>query len=258
MPELPEVERAAQLLHAAVCGRTLRAVEWLHPALARSAPAELGAVLGARVERVLRVAKWQEIRFSTGGVLVVHFRMTGDWAVTSRVVAPAHARAHFAFSAGRHVWLVDPRVLARVSLRLPGDAPAARIGPDALDPTLTGTSLRARFAGRRAAIKQVLLDQGIIAGVGNIYAAEALWYARIDPRTPAAQLSAPRVQRVLDGIRWTMERALADPGRQQYGERTDRLAVYDRAGEPCARCGAPIRRIVQGQRSTYWCAHCQR
>lgn len=259
MPELPEVDAAARYLHEHVAGRTLRAVTWLHPSLQRHAPAAMPALIGQRVERVRRVAKWQEVDFAGGDVLVVHFRMTGDWAVSARPVAPALARAHFAFSGPRHVWLVDPRVLARLQVRLAGDdAPASRTGPDALDPTLDAPTLRARFAPRRAPIKTVLLDQSVIAGVGNIYAAEALWFARINPTTPATQLSLARVQRLLEGIRWTMQLALAEQGRHQYRTATERLVVYDREGQPCPRCGAAIARITQGQRSTYLCRRCQR
>lgn len=259
MPELPEVEGAARYLHAQVAGRTLRSVTWLHDAFARHADPRILSLTGRRVDAVARVAKWQEVRFTDGSVLVVHFRMTGDWAVTRRPDAPLHARAHFAFSGDCHVWLVDPRVLSRVSLRTADEVPpASRVGPDALDPALDARQLRARFAARRAPIKQVLLDQSVIAGVGNIYAAEALWHARVDPGTPARQLSLARVGRVIDGIRWTMGLAFAEMGRHQYGEATARFAVYDREGEPCLRCGAPVRRITQGQRSTYCCRRCQR
>lgn len=259
MPELPEVEGAARFLHAQIAGRTLRSVAWLHDAFARHVDPRIASLVGRKVDAVTRVAKWQEVRFTDGSVLVVHFRMTGDWAVTSRPVAPTHARAHFAFSGSCHLWLVDPRVLARLSLRDAGDSAAAsRVGPDALDPALDARALRARLASRRAPIKQVLLDQSVIAGVGNIYAAEALWHARIDPETPARQLSLARVERVIAGIRWTMGLAFAEMGRHQYGEATSRFVVYDREGEPCHRCDTPIRRITQGQRSTYCCRRCQR
>jgi formamidopyrimidine-DNA glycosylase len=259
MPELPEVEGAARYLHAHIAGRTLRTVEWLHPSLMRDGALRVASLIGRTVTAVTRVAKWQEIRFADGAVVVVHFRMTGDWAVTKRNTAPTHARAHFGFSGGVHVWLVDPRVLARVQVRDAGEpdlSPA--VGPDALDPTLSGRVLRARLAARRAPIKQVLLDQTVIAGIGNIYAAEALWHARINPVTPAQQLSEVRVTRVLDGVRWTMGLAFEQMGRHQYGDATDRFAVYDREGEPCGRCGAAIARITQGQRSTYFCRRCQR
>jgi formamidopyrimidine-DNA glycosylase len=259
MPELPEVEGAARYLHAHIAGRTLRTVEWLHPSLMRDGALRVASLIGRTVTAVTRVAKWQEIRFADGAVVVVHFRMTGDWAVTKRNTAPRHARAHFGFSGGVHVWLVDPRVLARVQVRGAGEpdlSPA--VGPDAMDAALSAAALRARFVGRRAPIKQVLLDQRVVAGVGNIYAAEALWYARIAPATPAQQLSLGRVERLLAGIRWTMGLAFAQMGRQQYGQATDRFSVYDREGQPCPLCTAPIARITQGQRSTYYCRRCQR
>lgn len=259
MPELPEVEEAARYLHTQIAGRTLRAVSWLHAALARHADVRVPTLIGRRVTAVRRIAKWQEVLFADGAALIVHFRMTGDWAVTSRPQPPTHARAHFVFSGSRHLWLVDPRVLSRVSMRDTGEPSAkARVGPDALDPALDGRQLRARLATRRASIKQVILDQSVLAGVGNIYAAEALWYARIDPETPAQQLSLVRVDRLIAGIRWTMGLAFEAMGRHRYGEATDRFKVYDREGLPCARCGTAIARIRQGQRSTYLCRRCQR
>lgn len=259
MPELPEVEAAARLLHARIAGRTLQEVTWLHRAMLRDAAADVRTLIGHRVTRVLRVAKWQEVVFDDESALIVHFRMTGDWAITASPEAPRHARAHFVFSGSCHVWLVDPRVLARVTVRRSGDvAAASRTGPDALDPALDARTLRARFATRHTAIKLALLDQSVIAGIGNIYAAEALWHARINPSTAARQLSLVRVGRLLDGIRWTLQLALDEAGRHQYGSATERLAVYDREGQPCRRCGTPIARTTQGQRSTYWCRRCQR
>lgn len=259
MPELPEVEGAARYLHAQIAGRTLRSVEWLHAAIARHADSRVPSLIGRRVAAVTRVAKWQEVRFTDGAALIVHFRMTGDWAVTRGTAPPTHARAHLCFSGARHVWLIDPRVLARIGMREVGDATGAdRVGPDALDPALDGRRLRERIASRRSPIKQVLLDQSVVAGIGNIYAAEALWHARIDPETPARQLSLARADRLIAGIRWTMGLALEEMGRHQYGQATDRLAVYDREGQPCPRCTRAITRIVQGQRSTYLCRRCQR
>lgn len=258
MPELPEVDAAARQLDAAIRGRVLRAVSLLHPAIRRVDEARLSSLVGQRVVKAARVAKWQEVTFERGDVLVVHFRMTGDWAVSATSAGPPHARAHFAFSGRCHVWLVDPRALARLGVRLAGEADTSRAGPDAMDPALDATQLRARFRGRRAAIKQVLLDQQVLAGVGNIYASEALWHARIHPAAPAGQLSAARVARLLTGIRWAMDLAFAEQGRHQYGTATARFRVYDREGLPCERCGSAIARTVQGQRSTYWCRRCQR
>lgn len=259
MPELPEVEAAARFLRAQILGRTVRSVQWLHPALERHTAVDASTLAGRCVADVRRVAKWQEVHFTDGSALIVHFRMTGDWAITARPVPPLHARAHFAFSGSRHLWLVDPRVLARVQLREVGASGGTpTVGPDAMDTALTAGVLRPRLAMRRASIKQVLLDQSVIAGVGNIYASEALWSARINPSTPAQQLSHARVERLLTGIRWTMGLAFEEMGRHQYGTATDRLVVYDREGEPCRRCGTAVARTVQGQRSTFWCRRCQR
>ena len=259
MPELPEVEYAARVARDAVAGRTLTTLRALHAALARDGAVDAAQVLvGRRLIDVRRVAKWQEFVFDDGAVLVVHFRMTGDWAVTDDAAVPRHARLELGFDDGRRLWLVDPRVLGRIAYIAPGTARTTRVGPDAHDPSLTPVALRARLARRSVAIKQALLDQAIVAGLGNIYAAEALWHARIHPATPASSLSLARVTRLLDGMRWALGEALGDPGRQAYGESLDRLAVYDKAGRPCPRCAAPIRRMVQGQRSTYWCGRCQR
>ena len=259
MPELPEVEGAARFLHANIAGKVLREVHWLHPSLARDSALRVPSLIHRTVQAVVRVAKWQEVRFTDGAVMVVHFRMTGDWAVTRRAEPPTHSRAHFVFSGRTHLWLVDPRVLARIQMREAHEpVTTPTVGPDAMDADLRAELLRARFANRKAPIKQVLLDQSVIAGIGNIYAAEALWYARISPLTAAQQLSLVRVERLLTGSRWTMGLAFAQMGRQQYGEATDRFSVYDREGAPCSRCATPIARITQGQRSTYYCRRCQR
>jgi formamidopyrimidine-DNA glycosylase len=156
------------------------------------------------------------------------------------------------------VSLVDPRALGGVSWHAPGQAPVPRLGPDALDESFDATSLRAALRSRRAAIKPALLDQRVVAGVGNIYAAEALWRAQIDPRVVAASLGAVRAARLVDAIRGVLRDALGTPGRYQDGEALERLAVYGREGRPCLRCGAAVRRIVQAGRSTYFCAGCQR
>ena len=159
---------------------------------------------------------------------------------------------------GTRVSLVDPRALGGVTWHAPGLAPAPRLGPDALDDAFGGVALRAALRTRRAAIKPALLDQRVVAGVGNIYAAEALWRARIDPRAVASSLGPARAARLVDAIKAVLRDALDAPGRYQDGEALERLAVYGREGEPCARCGAPVRRIVQAGRSTYFCARCQR
>jgi len=158
---------------------------------------------------------------------------------------------------GRRIALVDPRALATVTLHRDATAALPALGPEPHDTSLDVAYLRGRLAKRRGAIKPTLLDQGLIAGLGNIYAAEALWRARIDPRARAASLSVGRLERLLAAIRETIRIAREEPRRYSSDDAPE-FAVYDREGEPCLRCGAPIRRIVQAGRSTYFCPVCQR
>jgi formamidopyrimidine-DNA glycosylase len=259
VPEQPEVERAAALLRTALVGRRLEAVELLHPALRRTlGDAELASLAGHVVTAVERRGKHQFLRLDDGRVLHAHFRMAGDWRIVRVDEAlPRHARAVLACDDGSRVVLVDPRALAGLSL-LAADAPLPALGPEADDPSLTPGALRASLAGRRGPLKPVLLDQRVVAGVGNIYAAEALWHARISPMAAASSLSPARVARLLAGIRTALaEGARAATRYQESGEEAG-LAVYGREGEPCRRCGTAIRRVVQSGRSTYYCPRCQR
>lgn len=250
MPELPEVESAVRALRAAVEGRVVVRARVFHPSLrARVAPARLRTLVGARVERVERRGKHQLLHFADGRALHAHFRMTGDWHVDRADAAPPrYGRAVVELDDGGRVWLVDPRALSTLDIRNDVAMLDLGLGPDALDPTLRARDLAPGLARRRGAIKPALLDQALIAGVGNIYAAEALWLARIDPRGGAATLSGGLVTKLLGAIRSVMRRALRG---------TMRFAVYDRAGLPCRRCRTTIERIVQAGRSTYFCPGCQ-
>jgi len=260
MPELPEVEAAVRVLRAAAVGRTIREVLTRHAAARRALPDDAAAALaGRRIVAVTRLGKHQAMALDDGSTLHAHFRMTGDWDVGPvDAPLPPHARVVLALDDGTRVVLVDPRALGSISWHAPGQAPAPRLGPDALDDAFDAPALRAALRTRRAAIKPALLDQRVVAGVGNIYAAEALWLARIDPRVPAASLGPARAQRLVAAIKAVMREALDAPGRYQDGEAVERLHVYGREGEPCTRCGAAIRRIVQAGRSTYFCGSCQR
>src|SRR5262249_30674590 len=129
------------------------------------------------------------------------------------------------------------------------------LGPEPDDPALTAKALAAVLSKRRGPIKPVLLDQRVIAGLGNIYAAEALWHARISPSTPASSLSPKQVSALVKAIRRVTDRAT---GARSTDSSVSRLAVYDREGKPCRRCRTPIKRLVQAGRSTYYCPSCQR
>jgi formamidopyrimidine-DNA glycosylase len=153
---------------------------------------------------------------------------------------------------------VDRRALATLSWIAPGEPAAPQLGPDALDPTFGARQLGEALSRKRSAIKPALLDQRVVAGVGNIYAAEALWQARISPFAAAARLRANRLERLVAAIRFVMTRARRRPARYSGNGSGTRFRVYDRAGEPCPRCASPIARAVQAGRSTYYCPRCQR
>jgi formamidopyrimidine-DNA glycosylase len=258
MPELPEVEAAIRQLRPIVEARTIVRVRTLHAATVRALPDDARRqVEGRRITAVERRGKHQLLRLDDGAVLHAHFRMAGDWHVApSTVAAPPHARLAVDLDDGVTVWLVDPRALATL-VRLSHGAPLPAVGPDALTDVQPSTFATA-LARRRGPIKPALLDQRVLAGVGNIYAAEALWRARIDPRTVSSSLGARRRQRLLEAVRDTLADALVAPGRYARGETVAAMRVYGREGEPCARCATPVRRIVQAGRSTYFCARCQR
>ena len=260
MPELPEVETATRVLRAAALGRVIERAETLHASARRVLPdADAARLAGRRVVNVRRLGKHQALTLDDGSTLHAHFRMTGDWHVGPTADAPPpHARVTLDLDDGMRVTLVDPRALGGVSWHAPGQAPVPQLGPDALDEAFDAAALRRALRTRRAAIKPALLDQRVVAGVGNIYAAEALWRARIDPRVVAPSLGPMRAARLVAAIRDVMHDALGMPGRYQDGEALHRLAVYGRQDEPCVRCGAPVRRIVQAGRSTYFCTGCQR
>lgn len=259
MPELPEVEYAAGVLRRAIVGAVVRDVRVLHDALRRRAsPAALRRARGRAVLRVERRGKHQLIVLDGDVVLHAHFRMSGDWHVGRAGEAlPRHARATITLEDGTRVALVDPRALATLTVHRADEVTFPDLGPEATDPTLDGAALGARLAGRRGPVKPALLDQRVVAGLGNIYAAEALWHARVSPLAPAGRLDARRLGAVARGMRKALALADRDPGRYARGEATERLAVYGRAGEPCRRCGGPIARVVQAGRSTYYCPACQ-
>lgn len=272
MPELPEVEIATRLARAAAVGRTIERVDVLHPSHQKKLPPKAAASLaGERIIAIERRGKYQAFRLESGRALGVHFRMTGDWVVVpeaSSRVAPTSspseqtfARVILHFDNGAQLVLRDSRALATVLIYDAGIDPFPTLGPEATDTAFSALALREALRGRRAPIKVALLDQRVVAGVGNIYASEALWYAKVSPKAVASRLSLPRLHRVVVGVRRAMAKALHQAERY-YGEGGPsdavRFNVYDREGLPCRRCSTPIMRIVQAQRSTYFCSRCQR
>lgn len=245
MPELPEVEAAAEVFRTVALSKTIASVDRQHRVHRRLLPPSAARrLIGARVTAVERRGKHQLIRLGDGSTLHVHFRMTGDWHI-GRVQdpLPPYARVVIGFTDDSRVVLTDPRALSTLTLHAPGVDPLPDLGPDATDPAFTAESLAESLAKRRIAIKPALLDQRVVAGIGNIYATEALWLARIDPRRPASSLDRRELGRLVKAIRRVL--AKGEP-----------WVVYDREGERCPRCGRTIRRITQAGRSTYFCPGC--
>ena len=182
--------------------------------------------------------------------------MAGDWAIDDvGDDLPRSARAAIEFSDGTRLLLVDPRALSAMTLLSKDDDPFAMLGPDPSSPEFE-QALATALAKRRIAVKPALLDQHVAAGVGNIYAAEALWESKIDPTAPANSLTPEQVTTLAAAIRAVLDRGRA--GGRRYREGENRFRVYDREGEPCPRCGTAIERIVQAGRSTCFCPNCQR
>jgi len=274
MPELPEVETARLSFTDRLEGAEVRAVRLGAPLRwpLGIAPRRLvGLTAGATTRR----GKYLWLPLSpAGGGLLMHLGMSGSlawWAGTSAPEPAKHDHFDLATSHGT-LRLTDPRRFGAVLWSRALDAaPAApllaKLGAEPFDASLTAAAFHAALKRRRAPIKSVLLAGDIVVGAGNIYACEALFDAGIDPRLRADRVSAPRAARLLESIRTTLRQALALGGstlrdfRDAHGMDgafQNEARVYGRAGQPCVRCGATLRRTVQGQRATYFCGGCQR
>ena len=259
MPELPEVERAARALSKAALGKTISAVRPIHPSLKKKLPAaKARRAQGKRIDAIERRGKHQLLKLDSGDTVVVHFRMNGDWEIGS-TDAPLDrfARAVIELTDGTRISLVDRRALSTISIDREGSSSLPKLGREASDPTLDAAYLLEVLRRRRIAIKPALMDQAVLAGLGNIYAAEALWESQIDPRSPSSSMSTEALTRLVDAIRLVLSPRKRRPGRYTEMRNRARFAVYDREGQVCHRCAGTIQRIVQGGRSTYFCPDCQ-
>jgi formamidopyrimidine-DNA glycosylase len=256
-----------------VAGRRITAIEkldWERMVETPDLPDFRALIVGRQIVSVGRRAKWLLISLDAGWTLAVHLRMSGNLIVRGPEVSPdVHTHLVLALDDGRRIFFEDQRKFGRVRLL---DADGLRLLDDAHGPEPLGDSFSAEvlgriLAGRRTKLKPLLLDQTIIAGIGNIYASEALWLARLHPQIPAADAPVEQVPALHAAIRQVLEEAIANQGsslrnyRNSYGERgqnQDHFRVYDRAGQPCERCGALIARVIIAQRSTFYCPSCQR
>jgi len=260
MPELPEVERAARALSRAALGKTIAAVRPIHPSLRkRLPPAKARRAKGKRIESIERRGKHQLLKLDSGDTVVVHFRMNGDWEIGSTdEPLDRFTRAVIELTDGTRISLVDRRALSTISVDREGSSSLPKLGREASDPALDAAYLADILKRRKIAIKPALMDQAVLAGLGNIYAAEALWESQIDPRSSASGMSIDTLTRLVDAIRLVLNPRQRRPGRYTEMRNRSRFAVYDREGQECRRCGGTIERIVQGGRSTYFCPDCQK
>lgn len=271
MPELPEVETTVRGLARYLDGARLARVTPRRVGLRRPFPADLVQVLtGATITGLSRRAKYGLIHTDRAQTMVFHLGMSGRWRIEPEELGK-HDHLVLETAAGHVLALCDPRRFGSVDLvetaRL-GEWPAfAALGPEPLGKDLTAAHLRAALAGRSAAIKLMLLDQRIVAGLGNIYVCEALFRAGIDPRKHAGKVSAVALSRLVPEIRGVIAEAIEAGGSTlrdyaqpdgELGYFSKRFDVYDRTGQPCTRCGAAIVRLVQGGRSTWHCPRCQK
>lgn len=274
MPELPEVETVRAALEPHLLGRRIDRADILDTRLTR--PVEPGAVAAEladeRVAAVERRGKYLVVRFVSGRALLVHLRMTGSfrWTPDGTVDDDPHRRAVVSLDDGSDVAYRDVRRFGTWLLLEPGELEpylAVRLGPEPLSDAFTPAFLRARLSGRRAPLKAALLDQRTVAGLGNIYADEALWRASLHPRRVAGGLRRGELERVHASLREALEVGIARQGstlrdyRQpdgSSGAMQEEFKAYGRLGEPCERCGTPIDRIVVGGRGTWYCPRCQR
>lgn len=286
MPELPEVETVMRGLRPALEGRVIARVETRRAGLRFPFPKDFAARLeGRRIARLSRRAKYIVAAIEGGGNLLIHLGMTGRFTILT-VAGGAknlgefyfeqgaagdgpHDHVMFTLEDGTRIVYADPRRFGVLDIFDGEHRLLKGIGVEPLGNELHADYLAAKFKGKTAPLKAALLDQRIIAGLGNIYVCEALYRTRLSPTRKAGTLKAgdPRLETLVRNIRDILSEAIAAGGSTlqdfahtngEAGSYQQRFAVYDREGEPCASCGAPIRRRVQAGRSTFYCKNCQR
>jgi formamidopyrimidine-DNA glycosylase len=272
MPELPEVEHVVRALSAHVAGRRILAAELnlkrIAPHISR--PAFARQLRNARIAEVGRRGKYILFKLESGHVLTTHLRMTGKFvSLTTDQSLPPYAHVIFYLDDDRRLVFCDMRQFGRMNIfKAPLPKELQTLAPEPLSDDFTEDYFLETLARSRRPLKHLLLDQTRVLGLGNIYAVEALFLAGVNPMKAANKLSKPRARKLYQAIRNILQEAidagstlridLAD-GNGSYFAAPERFwRVYEREGEPCVRCGAKIRRVVQGGRSTYYCPKCQK
>jgi len=272
MPELPEVETVVRGLRQHAVGRTITAVQvaWHKSVEKPDIDAFVAGLVGRRITGADRRGKYILLYMDNGMTMSIHLRMTGRLFILpdGSPIGP-HTRLVWTLNDGYDIHFDDQRKFGRVALLKPADLAVlhTRLGPEPLD-GLSPILLAERLHRRKIAIKSVLLDQGAVAGIGNIYADESLFYAGIHPQRPADSLSPDEIARLHDAIRHVLASAIKRHGTtlrdEQFkglegrmGDNQGYLAVFRCTGQPCPRCGTPIERIRLAGRSTHFCPRCQ-
>jgi formamidopyrimidine-DNA glycosylase len=271
MPELPEVETIRRQLAPALKGRRIEGVEVRDPRWSEPAPPEAvdDALRGRRIERVGRRGKYLIVALEEDVHLVMHLRMTGNLLLATE--EPPHTRVALTLDDGQRLLFVDVRRFGTGDVLLGEDALTeyfdSRLGVEPLSSDFTAEALRALARGRKQPVKAFLLNQERIAGVGNIYADEALFRAKIHPLRLVGTLKRAQIEALREGVVESLELGIDSKGasiddyRHVDGARgsfQDRFLAYSREGEPCVRCGTPIQKLRVAGRGTYVCPACQR
>jgi formamidopyrimidine-DNA glycosylase len=288
MPELPEVETVARQLEPEIEGRRIESLEVLDARWSRPVPPATleKAVNGSTIEGLGRRGKYLLLGLDGGRTLVMHLRMTGNLVLVEgddvldpsegrllyqaeRTTSAKHLRARFVLDDGRELWFTDPRRFGEAFLIDDVDLEArwaGRVGVEPFSDAFTPEALGAIAAGRTAPLKSFLLDQKGIAGVGNIYADEALYRARLHPLSPAGSMKPEHLEALRDAVLAALQAGIDAggssiddyrDGRGEKGTMQEKFLVHTREGQPCPSCEGEIVRIVVGGRSTYFCPSCQ-
>ena len=275
MPELPEVETVVRDLRAhGLEQAVIRAVDvrWSRTVSGLTPERFCRALTGRAVTRLTRRAKYIVVTLDSGGLLLIHLRMTGKLRFSAAEEKPGkHDHVTITLDDGRRLFFNDTRKFGRMRLCAAADDPFAGLGPEPLDKDFTAAALRGRLTGKSRMLKPLLLDQTCVAGLGNIYVDESLWQARLHPERRADTLTAAEVRRLHAAIREVLQRAVDNCGTTlgtgeanfysvagHRGRNADALNVFRRDGLPCPRCGTLLARRVVAQRGTHFCPACQR
>lgn len=269
MPELPEVETTVRALRAPLLGETITGVRnsWPRHIATPSPEALQRRIDGRRIEAIDRRGKYLVFTLTGGETLIIHLRMTGHLSVVDGgAPVAAHTHTIFTLAGGKEMRFRNPRKFGRVYLVQDPEEVLGKLGPEPLDPAFTPEKLKEQLERRTKHLKALLLDQTFIAGVGNIYADEALFYARLHPQRRADSLEDDEIKRLHAALQKVLQLGIEREGASidryvkpdgSRGTMQDVVSVYKRTGEACRRCGTAIERIVVTGRSTHFCPDCQ-